>query len=334
VLEGSQKSPGLVPRSRNEVHRKGEYAMWKQLLVIVTLLSGFVPRVQAQDDLSKVHIKISKVAGNVYLLVGEGGNIAADIGDDGIVLVDDQYAPLAGKIQSALKGISDKPIRFVINTHYHVDHTDGNEYFQKQAPVIAHDNVRKRLENGGEAGNLGSIKFEAKPQVKGALPILTFDHDVTIHLNGEDILVRHLQNGHTDGDSIVYFPKSNVVHMGDDFLRIGFPFVDLAGGGSVRGLITVLEEVIPTLSPDVKVIPGHGVISNLDDMRTFVKMLKETRAVVDRGVKQGKTLDQLKQEKILDAWKDWSGEWITTDIYLETLYNDIVGNPGTFVKHN
>lgn len=120
----------------------------------------------------------------------------------------------------------------------------------------------------------------------------------------------------------------------DDFLRIGFPFVDLAAGGSVRGLIAALEEVIPTLSPDVKVIPGHGVVSNLDDVRTFVKMLKETRAVVDQGVKQGKTLDQLKHEKILDPWKDWSGEWITSDVYLETLYNDIVGNPGTFVTHN
>jgi glyoxylase-like metal-dependent hydrolase (beta-lactamase superfamily II) len=268
------------------------------------------------------------------LLVGEGGNIAADIGDDGIVLVDDQYAPLAGKIQAALKGITDKPIRFVINTHYHDDHTDGNQYFQIQAPVIAHDNVRRRLETSGESGNRGSISFAANPQPKGTLPILTFDHEVTIHLNGEDIKVMHLQNGHTDGDSIVYFPKSNVVHMGDDFLRIGFPFVDLAAAGSVRGLIAALEELIPTLPPDVIVIPGHGVVSNLDDVRTFVKMLKETRAVVDRGVKQGKTLDQLKHEKILDPWKDWSGQWITTDIYLETLYNDIVRNPGTFVKHN
>jgi cyclase len=308
--------------------------MRKSAIMVAVLLSGFVSIVHSQDDRSKIHIEVTRVAGNVYLLVGEGGNIAASIGEDGIVIVDDQYAPSAEKIQSALKGISDKPIRFVINTHYHVDHTDGNEYFQKQAPIIAHDNVRKRLENGGEAGNLGSLKFEAKPQVKGALPILTFDHDVTIHLNGEDIQVRHLQNGHTDGDSIVYFPKSNVVHMGDDFLRIGFPFVDLTAGGSVRGLIAALEEVIPTLPPDVKVIPGHGVVSNLDDVRTFVKMLKETRAVVDQGVKQGKTLDQLKHEKILDPWKDWSGEWITSDIYLETLYNDIVGNPGTFVKHN
>jgi glyoxylase-like metal-dependent hydrolase (beta-lactamase superfamily II) len=166
------------------------------------------------------------------------------------------------------------------------------------------------------------------------LPILTFDHDVTIHLNGEDIHVMHLQVGHTDGDSIVFFPKSNVVHMGDDFLRIGFPFIDLAGGGSVRGLIVALEEIIPKLPSDVKVIPGHGVISNLDDVRVYVKMLKETLAVVERGVKQGKTVEQLKQEKVLEPWKEWSGEFISSDAFIETLYNDLTGKPGTFIKHN
>jgi glyoxylase-like metal-dependent hydrolase (beta-lactamase superfamily II) len=307
--------------------------MWKAMLVLVALLSGCIRTlVLAQQDFSKVRVEIIKVAGNVYMLTGEGGNIAADIGDDGIVIVDDQYAPLAEKIQAALQGITDKPIRFVINTHYHVDHTDGNEYFQKQAPIITHDNVRKRLESSGVSGNRGSFSFPANPKPKGALPILTFDHDVTIHLNEEDIRVMHLPNGHTDGDSIVYFPKSNVVHMGDDFLRIGFPFVDLSAGGSVRGLIAALEDVIPRLPSDVKVIPGHGIVSNIDDMRTFVRMLKETRAAVERGCKQGKTLEQLKEEKVLEPWKDWAGPFITSDIYLETLYNDITGTSGSLVR--
>jgi cyclase len=179
----------------------------------------------AQHDTaySKVQIKVTKVAGTVYLLQGAGGNIGASIGEDGIVIVDDQYAPLAEKIQAALKSVTDKPIRFIINTHYHVDHVGGNEYFQKQAPIIAHDIVRKRLAEGGRAGNLGSLKFEAKPQPKEALPILTFDHDVTVHLNGEDIRALHFPSGHTDGDSIIFFPQSNVVHMGGDFVRYGFP---------------------------------------------------------------------------------------------------------------
>src|SRR5690349_24842720 len=156
-------------------------------LLGISLLFGCVVGAAQDQDFSKVEIKVIKVAGNVYMLQGAGGNIGASVGEDGIVIVDDQYAPLADKIQAALKGITDKPVRFVINTHYHEDHTGGNSYFQKQAPIIAHDNVRKRLESGGTAGNGGSVKFDAKPALKDALPIITFDHDVTVHLNGEDI---------------------------------------------------------------------------------------------------------------------------------------------------
>ena len=160
----------------------------RRLLVLGGAFFLFVALGFAQDeDFSKVQIKVTKVAGSVYMLEGAGGNIGASVGDDGIVIVDDQYAPLAEKIQTALKGITDKPVRFVINTHYHGDHTGGNEYFQKQAPIIAHDNVRKRLEEGGKGGNGGSISSDHKPAAKGALPIITFDHDVTVHLNGEDI---------------------------------------------------------------------------------------------------------------------------------------------------
>jgi glyoxylase-like metal-dependent hydrolase (beta-lactamase superfamily II) len=279
-------------------------------------------------------MEVTKVAGNVYMLEGAGGNIGASVGEDGIVIVDDQFAPLADKIRAALKGISDKPVRFVINTHYHGDHTGGNGVFQKDAPVIAHDNVRKRLEEGGTAGNLGSVKFEFKPDPKEALPIITFDHDVTVHLNGEDIRALHYPHGHTDGDSVIFFPKSNVVHMGDDFVRYGFPFVDLGGGGSVRGMAAAMEEVIAKLPADVKVIPGHGAISNLDDVRAFVTMLKETFAVVEKGVKQGKTLDQLKQEKVLAPWQKWSDDFISTDAFIETLYNELTGKAGEFMKHN
>jgi len=290
----------------------------------------------AQDqDFSKVEIKVTKVSGTVYMLEGAGGNIGASVGEDGIVVVDDQYAPLAEKIQAALKGVTDKPVRFIINTHYHGDHTGGNAFFQKQAPVIAHDNVRKRLETGSTAGNLGSVSMERKAAPKEALPILTFDHDVTVHLNGEDIRALHFPSGHTDGDSIIFFPTSHVVHMGDDFVRYGFPFIDLASGGSVEGMIAALEEVVPKLPADVKVIPGHGNVSNLDDVREYVKMLIDTRAVVEKGVKQGKTLDQLKQEKVLDAWKKWNGDFVTTDAFIETLYNDLTGKKDAkFIKHN
>ena len=306
--------------------------MRKSAFVLFALLSVCVPVVLGQQDLENVQVRIAQVAGNVYLLTGYEGNMVADIGDDGIVLVDDEWAALGDKIQAALKGVSDKPIRFVINTHYHDDHTDGNKYFQKQASIIAHDNVRRRLESSGESGNRGSLVFAAGPQPKDVLPILTFDHNLVIHLNDEDIQVMHLQNGHTDGDSIVYFPKSNVVDMGDDFLRIGFPFIDLSSGGSVRGLIDALEDVMARLPSDVKVIPAHGPVSNLDDMRTLVKMLKDTRSAVEQGIKQGKSLQQLKQQNVLAPWNDWEGSFITSDIYLETLYNDITGKSERLTK--
>lgn len=308
----------------------------RKFVAVAALMMFFSGVASAQEqDFSKVDIKVSRVAGTVYMLEGKGGNIGVSVGEDGIVIVDDQFAPLADKIKAALKGITDKPVRFVINTHYHFDHTGGNAIFQREAPVIAHDNVRKRLASGGTGGNLGSVKMQLKPVAKEALPVLTFDHEVTIHVNGEDIRVLHYPNGHTDGDSLIFFPTSKVVHMGDDFVTYGFPFIDLAGGGSVEGMIVAAEEVIATLPADVKVIPGHGPISTLDDVRKYVTMLKDTRAVVEKAIKQGKTLDQMKQEKMLEPWKKWSGEFVSSDVFLETLYNDLTGKKtGELIKHN
>ena len=303
-------------------------------LVVLMFLAVGICAAQNQD-FSKVQIKVTKVAGTVYMLEGAGGNIGASVGEDGIVIVDDQFAPLADKIQAALKGVTDKPVRFIINTHYHFDHTGGNEFFQKQAPIIAQDNVRKRLEEGGIGGNGGSMHFDNKPQPKGALPIITFDHDVTVHLNGEDIRALHFPAGHTDGDSIIYFPKSNVVHMGDDFVTYGFPFIDIDSGGSIDGMIDGVEKAIAQLPPDVKIIPGHGPLSNLDDVRAYLKMLKETRAVVADALKQHMTLEQMKEKKLLDPWKKYSGDFVKEDTFLETLYNSLTGRKnGKFVKHN
>ena len=307
-------------------------------VVLVGMLAlGPAGRAHGQQDFSKVQIKVTKVSGNIYMLEGEGGNIAASVGEDGIVIVDDQYAPLADKIQLALKnlGITDKPVRFVINTHYHGDHTGGNAPFANTgATVIAQDNVRKRMASGGAAGNGGSIKMDNPPAPKAALPIITFDHDVTVHLNGEDIRALHFPAGHTDGDAVIFFPKNNVVHMGDDFVRYGFPFIDVASGGSVQGMIAAMEKVSAELPTDVKVIPGHGALSNLDDVRAFVKMLKETSAAVEKAIDEHKTLEQMKQEKILEPWKNWSGDFVDQDKFIETLYNSLTGTKGEFVKHN
>jgi glyoxylase-like metal-dependent hydrolase (beta-lactamase superfamily II) len=311
-----------------------------RFLVFALLVSALAHAAAAQEkepDWSKVQIKVTKVSGNIYMLEGQGGNIAASVGEDGIAIVDDEFAPLAEKIQAALKnlGITDKPVRFVINTHYHGDHSGGNALFANSgSTLIAQDNVRKRLASGGIAGNGGSIKIEAKPAEKAALPIITFEHDVTVHLNGEDIRALHFPAGHTDGDAIIFFPRNNVVHMGDDFVRYGFPFIDVASGGSVQGMADGVEKAIAQLPADVKVIPGHGALSNLDDVRSYIKMLRETSATVQKALDAHKTLDQMKQEKILAPWSKWSSDFINQDVFIDTLYNSLTNHPGTFVKHN
>ncbi len=311
----------------------------RKLIVAAAALTFLSIAAQAQQppDFSKVEMKVTKVSGNIYMLEGQGGNIAASVGEDGIVIVDDEFAPLADKIQAALKNlaITDKPVRFVINTHYHGDHTGGNVPFNNAgSTIIAQDNVRKRLESGGVAGNGGSIKMDNKPAEKSALPIITFEHDVTVHLNGEDIRALHFPAGHTDGDSIIFFPKNNVVHMGDDFVRYGFPFIDVSAGGSVQGMIAAMEKATAQLPADVKVIPGHGALSNLDDVRAYTKMLKETSAAVESALKAHKTLEQMKQEKVLAPWSKFSGDFVNTDVFTETLYNSLTNTKGEFVKHN
>ncbi|MBL0156665.1 MAG: MBL fold metallo-hydrolase [Bryobacterales bacterium] len=290
-----------------------------QAIVIALALFASLALAQ-QQDFNKVEIKVTKVSGNIYMLEGSGGNIGVSAGEDGIVIVDNQYAPLAAKIREALKGIVDKPVRFVINTHYHGDHTGGNVNFGETSTILAHDNVRKRLLTGTP---------------KAGLPVITFDHDVSVHVNGEDIRALHFPSGHTDGDVIVFFPKSNVVHMGDDFVRYGFPYIDIKSGGSVQGMIDGLEKTIGQLPPDVKVIPGHGAVSNLDDVREFVKMLKATSAIIQNGITAGKSLETLKSENVMAAWQKWSGSFIKTDTWIETLYSCLTNRqPAGFVRHN
>lgn len=274
-----------------------------------------------QPDFSNVQIKVTRVAGTVYMLEGDGGNIGVSIGTDGIVMVDDEWAPLGDKIQATLKSITDKPVRFVINTHWHRDHTGGNSYFQKQAPVIAQENVPERLKAGGES----AAGTKVPPAPKEALPIVTFHQNLTLHLNGEDIRVVHFPRAHTDGDVVVFFSQSNVVHMGDIFVTYGFPFIDLQSGGSVRGMIAAIEKVMATAPADAKIIPGHGPVSSMADMKPFLTMLKDSTARVQKGIELGKTVRQLKSENVLVGYESWGGpgNHITTDKFIETLYKDL-----------
>jgi cyclase len=275
----------------------------------------------AQQDFSNVQIKATKVAGTVYMLEGSGGNIGVSVGEDGIVIVDDQFAPLAPKIKAALKEITDKPIKFVLNTHFHGDHTGGNVQFGAEATIIAHDNVRKRLAEGGKV--LGNA---VAPVPKEALPVITFNDRASVHLNGEDIRAIHVPAGHTDGDSVIFFPKSNVVHMGDDFVTYGFPFVDVQNGGSISGLIAGLEKVLTMVPEDAKIIPGHGPLSSPADVHRFVEMLKETRALVAKASKDGKTAEQMKSERLLSKYEEFGKGFIKTDAWVDLLYADVQHN--------
>ncbi len=278
-------------------------------------------QVRAQQDFSKVQMKATKVGGNVYMLEGAGGNIGVSAGTDGILIVDDQFAPLADKIRAALKELNPGQLRFVLNTHYHGDHTGSNVVFGKEATIIAHDNVRARL--AAEQTLMGN-KVPASP--KEALPVITYAQSVSIHFNGEEIRVIHFPNGHTDGDSVMFFHTSNVVHMGDDFFAERFPFVDLEHGGSVEGLTKNIGDIAARLPADVRIIPGHGPISALDDLKRYHRMLIETTAIIRKEMGAGKTLEQLKAAGLPEEWKTWGTGFIKTDRWIETVFKSLSTN--------
>jgi len=291
----------------------------KKLLVPAVLLLC-ASSVTAQTDFSKVEIKVTKVAGNVYMLEGAGGNIGVSVGDDGILIVDDQFAPLADKIRAALKGIADKKLRFILNTHWHGDHTGGNEAFGPEAPVIAHDNVRKRMATEQKSE---FFKRTTPASPKEALPVITFNQNLTVYFNGEEIRAIHFPHGHTDGDSVIFFSTSNVVHLGDDFFAGRFPFVDLESGGSVEGLTKNIAEIITKIPAGAKLIPGHGPLSTIEDLMNYHNMLVTTSDIVRAKIKAGKTLEQIKSEGLPDTWKSWGTGFIKTDMWLEIVYRSL-----------
>ena len=272
-----------------------------------------------QRDFSKVEIKTSKVAGNVFFLEGAGGNIAATVGEDGVAIVDDQFAPLSPKIHAALQKLSPAPVRFVINTHWHFDHTGGNPQFADTAAILAHANVRKRLLSGGKAAGM-----DIAPVTGKALPVVTFEQGLSLWWNGEEIRAIHPGIGHTDGDSVIWFTKSNVVHMGDDYFSAGFPFVDLASGGSVAKLIGSIDVILGQIPADAKIIPGHGSVSDVAGLRKYRGMLEGVVAAVQKARAAGKSVEQMQKEKILAPWEDdWGRSYIKADAFIATVAEDL-----------
>ena len=280
----------------------------KTPLGAILLLS--VASALAQQDFSGVEVKAIHVAENIHMLTGAGGNIGVSVGPEGILIVDDQFAPLAEKIEAALQQLNPGKLKFVLNTHYHGDHTGGNAHFGRQAHIIAHTNVRKRL--GGKAG-------DARPE----LPIITFDDSLSVWFNGEEIKLAHVPPAHTDSDSIIYFTGANVIHFGDTFFSGRFPNIDLGGGGDVRGYIRNVEDALKKVPPDAKLIPGHGPLSTVKELKEFHEMLVETSGIVEKAIAAGRTLDQIKADGLPEKWKGWEAPTLKTDRWLEILYRGL-----------
>ncbi len=263
-----------------------------------------------------VKVTTTKVSGNVYMLQGRGGNIGAVVGTDGILIVDDDYKAVSQKLSDALKELGSASPRFIFNTHWHGDHTEGNEFFGKQSIIVAHANVRKRMLDP-------PVIFGQKtaPYSVVALPIVTYTESMTIHINGEEVKAVHYPNGHTDGDTIVFFIKANVVHLGDDFFVGRFPFVDLASGGSVQGLINNIGSLIASLPADVKIIPGHGPLATIDDLKSYHQTIVDTSKIVQDAMKAGKSLDEIKKAGLPEKFKEAGSGFLKTDAWVETIYN-------------
>ena len=289
--------------------------------VLLLLCSVAVAPARAQDW-EAVEIETIDVAPGVYMLVGRGGNIGVSAGEDGIFLVDDQYAPLTDKIVAALRAISDAPIRFVINTHWHGDHTGGNENLGEIGTlIVAHENVRKRMTVEQFIEAIGDT---VPPAPEGALPVVTFTDAVTFHLNGDDIRVFHVEHAHTDGDAVIHFPGADVIHAGDVYFNGTYPFIDVSSGGSIDGTIAAVDAILAIAGENTRIIPGHGPLSNRTELAAYRDMLRGTRDAVAAAIRQGKSLDEVVAAKPTAKWDaQWGGGFIAPERFVRGLFGDL-----------
>ncbi len=298
------------------------------LTAICCVGAGLGPLATAQQapDFSRVQVKSQRVAGNVYMLTGAGGNMALLVGDDGALLVDDQFAPLAPKIRAAIALLTERPVRFVINTHWHSDHSGGNEAFGATGSVIvAHRNTRERMSTR-QLVDLFNLEVPASPAV--ALPIVTFEQSVQLHLNGEDISVEHAPRAHTDSDAVLYFAKADVVHTGDMFVLGFYPFIDLGTGGSIDGVIAGSAAVLARTGPATQIIPGHGALATRADLQAYHDMLATVRERVAAAIRKGRTLQQVLESKPTGEFDSrYARAGTSPDAWVQRVYTDLARAP-------
>jgi cyclase len=297
-------------------------------ILFAAAVIGLAIPATAQQDLSKVEIKTETLAPGVAVLFGAGGNIGVSYGPDGTVLIDDQFAPMTPKIEAAVQSLGATPVKFLINTHWHFDHTGGNENFGKAgALIMAHDNVRIRMIAGATvAGNV------IPPAPKPALPVVTYHDGLKLHLNGDEVRTIHMHDGHTDGDSVVYWTKANVVHMGDLFMnKVSLPFVDIASGGDVRGFVDAADKVLAMTNDQTRIIPGHGPIATRADLIAWRTMIADVIGKVQAGIKAKKTLAQIQAAKPAGPY-EVKNAFISGDAFVAATYASLT-KPKKAHKH-
>ena len=262
----------------------------------------------APDPFADVEIKTTPVAGTVHMLTGAGGNVAISLGGDGTLIVDDQFLPLAPRIQAAIDGLGGGRPAFILNTHYHGDHTGGNPFFGETGTIVAHENVRVRLLDG----DLPAV----------ALPVITYSNRMAVHFNGEEIALLHLPQGHTDGDSAVWFKQSNVLHTGDQLFNGRFPYVDIEGGGTVGGYMANLEAIIAAVPADIRVIPGHGELCDIATVRHNLETIGATRQIVVDALDGGASLDEVIETGLGEEYAAWGSGFISEERWIRIIDAD------------
>ncbi len=297
----------------------------KSILIVACCL--LTTGVFAQRDFSKIEIITEKVTENIYMLKGSGGNIGICIGEKGVLMIDSQFAPLSDKIKAAIKKLSDQPIHYLVNTHWHGDHTGGNKNFNNdQMLLVAHDNVYKRMSKDNLVKAF-SRTVPAAPEI--AQPEITFNDKMTLRFGGEAVMIFHVDNAHTDGDAIVYFANSNVLHMGDTYFNGRYPYIDLSSGGSVDGLLNAINTAIMIADENTKIIPGHGELSNKKELLKYREVVLTVRDRVKVAIKEGKSLEAIKAAKLnADYDEGWGSGFINGERIVDIMYTSLTTEMG------
>jgi len=301
------------------MHSSFKKDFMKHLFVFICLISSNL--IFAQGRFDDVTITTTQIKENLYMLEGAGGNIAVLTGDEGVIMIDAQFADLGEKIKAAIDKLSDKPLKYLVNTHWHGDHTGGNEVLTSDGgTIVAHDNGKVNL---SQDRNIQAFNRQIKAKPETYWPDITYNDQLHLSLNGQDVFIQHVHNAHTDGDSFVFFTDLNVLHMGDVFFNKRFPFIDLSTSGSIDGYIRAVETAMMMVDEDTVIIPGHGELANQDDLEAFLETIKTMRERVANFVDTGKSIEEIKTQGLEEGFESWGTGFISAEKFIDTIWTDL-----------